>query len=520
MAISAKTNVNNFRPAAPSTSESGPSSIGEPSRVVNGHSRIRPEPALTFDDVLLLPGHSHVHPKDVDTSSRFTRSITLNVPLVSAAMDTVTESEMAIVMARAGGIGVIHKNMSIDRQAAEVDRVKRSESGMIINPITLSPDGSLREAVALMKRFKISGVPIVDAEGHLVGIITNRDLQFERNLDRPLREAMTQKDLVTAPVGTTLDEAERILGEHRIEKLPVVDKDGRLRGLITVKDIHKRREFPNANKDQHGRLRVAAAIGAANYVDRAKALVEAGVDVLIIDTAHGHAEAVLKATADVRERFPDVQLIAGNVATREGARALVERGVDAVKVGVGPGSICTTRVVTGIGVPQLTAILDAVEGAGDIPVIADGGIKYSGDIVKALAAGASCVMMGSMLAGTEESPGESILLEGRRFKMIRGMGSLSAMQDGSADRYFQEGEMSPKKLVPEGIEGRVPYKGPAADVLFQMVGGLRAGMGYTGCKTIDELRTKTEFVRITAAGLRESHPHDVVITREAPNYSV
>lgn len=485
----------------------------------SGYSRIRTDPALTFDDVLLLPAHSVVHPRDVVTASRFTRGITLNVPLVSAAMDTVTESEMAIVMARAGGIGVIHKNMSIDRQAAEVDRVKRSESGMILDPITLSPAASLREAVALMNRFKISGVPIVDG-GRLVGIITNRDLQFESNLDRPLREAMTKKNLVTAPVGTTLDEAEQILGEHRIEKLPVVDSEGNLRGLITVKDIHKRREFPNANKDQHGRLRVAAAIGAINYEVRARALVDAGVDVLIIDTAHGHSEGVLKATADVRERFPEVQLVAGNIATRSGARALAERGVDAIKVGVGPGSICTTRVVTGIGVPQLTAILDAVDGAGEVPIIADGGIKYSGDIVKALSAGASSVMMGSMLAGTEESPGESILMEGRRFKMIRGMGSLSAMQDGSADRYFQEGEMSAKKLVPEGIEGRVPYKGPAADVLFQMVGGLRAGMGYAGCGTIDELRTKTEFVRITAAGLRESHPHDVVITREAPNYSV
>jgi len=517
MAIST---TSNYRPASPTTSDGGPSSIREPQRPATGYPRIRVEQALTFDDVLLQPAHSLVQPKDVSTQSRFTRGITLNVPFVSAAMDTVTESEMAIVMARAGGIGVIHKNMSVDRQAAEVDRVKRSESGMIRNPITLSPDGSLREAVAMMSRFKISGVPIIDGDGRLVGIITNRDLQFERNLDRPLREAMTHEDLVTAPVGTTLDEAERIMGKHRIEKLPVVDTDGKLRGLITVKDIHKRREFPNANKDQHGRLRVAAAIGSNNYEDRARALVDAGVDVLIIDTAHGHSEFVLKATADVRERFPDVQLVAGNVATRAGAAALVARGVDAVKVGVGPGSICTTRVVAGIGVPQLTAVMDAVEGAGDIPVIADGGIKYSGDIVKALAAGASSVMMGSMLAGTEESPGESILLEGRRFKMIRGMGSLSAMQDGSADRYFQEGEMSAKKLVPEGIEGRVPYKGPAMDVIFQMVGGLRAGMGYTGCATIDELRTNTEFVRITTAGLRESHPHDVVITREAPNYSV
>jgi inosine-5''-monophosphate dehydrogenase len=411
--------------------------------------------------------------------------------------------------------------MSIDRQAAEVDRVKRSESGMILNPITLAPDATLREANALMMRFKISGVPIVDRDGRLVGIITNRDLQFERELDRPLDQVMTRKGLVTAAVGTTLDEAERILGRHRIEKLPVVDNGGILRGLITVKDIHKRRQYPDANKDEHGRLRVAAAVGAAgDFLDRAAALIAAGVDALVVDTAHGHSEGVLRATSKVRERFPDTQIVAGNVATRSGAAALVERGVNAVKVGVGPGSICTTRVVTGVGVPQLTAIFDAVEGAGDIPVIADGGIKYSGDAVKALAAGASSVMMGSMLAGTEESPGESFLLEGRRFKMIRGMGSLSAMQDGSADRYFQEGELSPRKLVPEGIEGRVPYKGPVGDVLYQMLGGLRSGMGYVGCADIPELRTRTEFVRITTAGLRESHPHDVTITREAPNYSL
>lgn len=494
-----------------------PSTDG-PSR---GSARIREDVALTFDDVLLAPRHSRTHPRDVTLTSRLTRGITLNVPLVSASMDTVTESEMAIAMARYGAIGVLHKNMSIDRQAAEVDRVKRSESGMILNPITLSPSASLREAVALMMRFKISGVPIVDGSGKLVGILTNRDLQFERDLDRPLREVMTSERLITAPVGTTLDEAERTLGKHRIEKLPVVDDAGMLKGLITVKDIHKRRQYPDANKDQHGRLRVAAAIGAGgDYLDRARALVQAGVDVIVIDTAHGHSEGVLQATARVREAFPDVQLIAGNVASRAGAAALVERGVDAVKVGVGPGSICTTRVVTGVGVPQLTAVMDAVDGAGDVPVIADGGIKYSGDIVKALAAGASSVMMGSMLAGTEESPGESFLLEGRRFKMIRGMGSLSAMQDGSADRYFQEGEMSPKKLVPEGIEGRVPYKGPVGDVLFQMVGGLRSGMGYVGCDSIEALRTEAEFVRITTAGLRESHPHDVTITREAPNYSL
>ena len=498
--------------------DGGPSRIGE--QRGNGASRVRAESGLTFDDVLLSPSHSSTHPKDVRTRSRFTSRITLNVPFVSAAMDTVTEAEMAVALARAGGIGVIHKNMSIDRQSAEVDRVKRSESGMILNPITLAPDATLREANALMMRFKISGVPIVDRDGRLVGIITNRDLQFERDLDRPLEQVMTRDKLVTAAVGTTLDEAERILGQHRIEKLPVVDASGKLRGLITVKDIHKRRQYPDANKDEHGRLRVAAAIGAAgDFLDRAAALVAAGVDALVVDTAHGHSEGVLKATTIVRERFPDVELIAGNIATRAGAAALVERGVNAVKVGVGPGSICTTRVVTGVGVPQLTAIFDAVEGAGDVPVIADGGIKYSGDAVKALAAGASSVMMGSMLAGTEESPGESFLLEGRRFKMIRGMGSLSAMQDGSADRYFQEGELSPRKLVPEGIEGRVPYKGPVGDVLYQMVGGLRSGMGYVGCADIAELRTRTEFVRISSAGLRESHPHDVTITREAPNYS-
>jgi len=508
------------KPAPHAQRGSGPSRI-RAAEDQAAASRVRTDVALTFDDVLLVPAHSVTHPRDVDTSSRFTRGIDLRIPLVSAAMDTVTESEMAIAMARAGGIGVLHKNMSIDRQAAEVDRVKRSESGMILNPITLRPSDTVREANALMNRFRISGVPIVDEDGKLVGIITNRDLQFERNLDRPLREAMTRDRLVTAPVGTNLDAAEEILARHRIEKLPVVDETGTLRGLITVKDIHKRRQYPDANKDQYGRLRVAAAIGSTgDFLVRAKALIEAGVDAIVIDTAHGHSEAVLEATAEVRERFADVQLIAGNIATREGARSLVDRGVDAVKVGVGPGSICTTRLVTGVGVPQLTAIFEAVEGAGDVPVIADGGIKYSGDAVKALAAGACSVMMGSMLAGTEESPGEAFLLEGRRFKMVRGMGSLSAMQDGSADRYFQEGELSPRKLVPEGIEGRVPYKGPVSDVLFQMVGGLRSGMGYVGCGTVDALRADTEFVRITTAGLRESHPHDVQITREAPNYSV
>jgi len=481
---------------------------------------LRPDVGLTFDDVLLVPRYSLVHPREVSTASRFTRAIPLQIPLVSAAMDTVTEAEMAIAMARAGGIGVIHKNMTVDRQAAEVDRVKRSESGMILNPITLGPDRPLRDAAALMRRFRISGVPIVDGSGRLIGIITNRDLQFERNLEQPVREAMTKDKLVTAPVGTTLDEAERMLAQHRIEKLPVVDQAGVLRGLITVKDIFKRRQHPDANKDQHGRLRVAAAVGAGSDArPRAQALLAAGVDVLVVDSAHGHSEGVLKTVDELRQAFPETQLVAGNVATEAGAREMVRRGVDAVKVGIGPGSICTTRVVTGVGVPQITAVADALRGAGDVPIIADGGIKYSGDVVKALAAGAASVMMGSMLAGTEESPGESVLAEGRRFKMIRGMGSLAAMQDGSADRYFQDGELSPSKMVPEGIEGRVPYRGPVGDVLFQMVGGLRSGMGYCGVADIPSLQRDVEFLRITTAGLRESHPHDVTITREAPNYS-
>ncbi len=483
--------------------------------------QIRSGQGLTFDDVLLVPRYATVHPRHVDVRTRFTRAIPLNVPLISAAMDTVTEASMAIAMARVGGIGVIHKNMPIDRQATEVDRVKRSESGMILNPITLGPDRAIREASHLMARFRISGVPIVDDAGRLVGIITNRDLQFERSLDRPIQDAMTKDNLVTAPVGTTLDEAERILGEHRIEKLPVVDENGHLKGLITVKDIIKRKQFPDANKDEHGRLRVAAAVGVGQETRaRAEALLAAGADAIVVDSAHGHSLGVLDAVSMLREMFPDAQLVGGNVATEAGARALVERGVDAVKVGIGPGSICTTRVVTGVGVPQITGIIDALKGGGDIPIIADGGVKYSGDAVKALAAGAASVMLGSMLAGTEESPGESFLLEGRRFKIIRGMGSLSAMQDGSADRYFQEGEVSPQKLVPEGIEGRVPYRGPVGDVVYQVIGGIRSGMGYCGCATIEELRTDTEFLQITTAGLRESHPHDVVITRESPNYSV
>ncbi|MFQ5889463.1 MAG: IMP dehydrogenase [Gemmatimonadota bacterium] len=476
--------------------------------------------AYTFDDVLLVPRHARVHPADVDVTSRFTRKIHLAVPLVSAAMDTVTEHQMAIAMARHGGVGVIHKNMPIEAQCSQVDRVKRSESGLILNPITLGPRATLRQATALMKEYAISGVPIVEEDGRLVGILTNRDLVFETDLGRPIHDVMTREGLITAPLGTSLEEAEETLRRHKIEKLPVVDPEGRLRGLITVKDIFKRRMYPNASKDEHGRLLAAAAVGTSrDDLARARALVEAGCDVIVIDTAHGHSQGVLDGLERTRNALPDTQLVAGNVGTAAGAAALVERGVDAVKVGIGPGSICTTRVVTGVGMPQLTAVLDAVEGvAGRVPVIADGGIKQSGDIVKALAAGASSCMMGSMLAGTDESPGETFLLEGRRFKVIRGMGSLSAMEEGSADRYLQDSAAEQRKLVPEGIEGRVPYKGPVADTLYQLVGGLRSGMGYCGVANVEELQREAEFVRITAGGLKESHPHDVVITREAPNY--
>ena len=475
--------------------------------------------ALTFDDVLLIPGHSIVHPKDTDVSSLVTRNVSIKIPLLSAAMDTVTESMMAIQMAREGGIGVIHKNLGAEQQAAEVDRVKRSESGMILDPITLTREASLQDAHDLMTRFSISGVPIVENGGRLVGIITNRDLQFETDLGKSIEQVMTSENLVTVPVGTTLDEAQALLHKHRIEKLPVVDAAGDLKGLITVKDIFKRRQYPDACKDEHGRLRVGAAIGASRAdLERAALLVDAGVDILVVDTAHGHSGGVLEAVARVRERFPDAQLVGGNVGTVEGAQALVERGVDAVKVGVGPGSICTTRVVTGVGLPQLTAIMDAVDGVdGSVPIIADGGIRYSGDIVKALAAGAQSVMMGSMFAGTDEAPGESFLLEGRRFKTVRGMGSLSAMEEGSADRYFQEGESNVRKLVPEGIEARVPYKGSVSDTIYQLIGGLRSGMGYCGAGSLLELRS-ARFNRVTTGGLRESHPHDVTITREAPNY--
>ena len=473
---------------------------------------------LTFDDVLLVPAYSEIHPRDTDVATQLTKQIRLAMPLISAAMDTVTESRMAMAMAREGGLGIIHKNMPIDRQANEIDRVKRSESGMILNPITLKPGGTLRDALKLMQEFSISGVPIVDEDGLLRGIITNRDLQFEQELGKPISDVMTKDRLITVPVGTSLEDAEQILHRERIEKLPVVDQDGRLRGLITVKDIFKRRQFPHAAKDEHGRLRVGGAIGTGRGdLDRAQALLDAGADVIVIDTAHGHSVGVLEALERTRERFPEAQIIAGNVATAAGARALLDRGADAIKVGIGPGSICTTRVVTGVGVPQLTAIMEAVRGVDDsVPIIADGGIRFSGDIVKALSAGAAAVMMGSLLAGTEESPGESFLLEGRRFKTVRGMGSLSAMEQGSADRYFQEDNQ--RKFVPEGIEGRVPYKGPATDVLYQLVGGIRSGMGYCGVANLHAMRTQVRFTRITSGGLRESHPHDVTITREAPNY--
>ncbi|ORX24460.1 IMP dehydrogenase [Thermoanaerobacterium sp. PSU-2] len=474
---------------------------------------------LTFDDVLLIPAKSDVLPKEVDTKTRLTNSIMLNIPLISAGMDTVTESSLAIAIAREGGIGIIHKNMSIERQALEVDRVKRSEHGVITNPFYLTPDHKIQDAVELMERYRISGVPIT-VGSKLVGIITNRDIRFESNLDRPIKEVMTKENLVTAPVGTTIDEAREILKKHKIEKLPLVDDDNNLKGLITIKDIEKAVEYPNSAKDSRGRLLVGAAVGvSADVMERVQALVDANVDVVVVDTAHGHSVGVLNTVEKIKNRFPDLQIIAGNVATAEATRDLIERGADCVKVGIGPGSICTTRVVAGIGVPQITAIYDCAEEADKygIPVIADGGIKYSGDIVKAIAAGASTVMIGSLFAGTEESPGEVEIYQGRSYKVYRGMGSISAMKSGSSDRYFQEGM---KKLVPEGVEGRVPYKGPLKDTVYQMIGGLRAGMGYCGVHNIEELRTKTKFIKITNAGLTESHPHDIIITKEAPNYSI
>ncbi len=474
---------------------------------------------LTFDDVLLLPAGSKVLPRQIDISSYFTRRIQLNTPLVSAAMDTVTEARTAISMAREGGIGVIHKNMPIKRQAKEVDRVKRSEHGVITDPISLTPEQPVRKAVDIMEHYHISGVPIT-VNNKLVGIITNRDIRFEDNYERLISEVMTKDNLVTAPVGTTQKEAKAILGKYKIEKLPLVDDNFNLKGLITIKDIEKTRRHPQASKDEKGRLRVAAAVGTgSDTMARTKALVEAGVDVIVVDTAHGHSSMVLNIIRKIRAAFPSIELVAGNVATADGARALCEEGVDAVKVGVGPGSICTTRVIAGIGVPQITAILECakVTKSFGIPIIADGGIKYSGDITKAIAAGASSIMIGSLLAGIEESPGEIEIFQGRSFKNYRGMGSLAAMKEGSKDRYFQE---EAEKLVPEGIEGRVPYKGPLADTIFQLVGGLRAGMGYCGARSIEELQTKAKFIKITPAGLRESHPHDVIITKEAPNYRV
>ena len=477
---------------------------------------------LTFDDVLLLPGSSDVVPRNADVSTRFSRRVRLKIPIVSAGMDTVTEARMAIAMAREGGLGVIHKNLTIEAQAAEVDRVKRSESGVITDPVFLSPGHPVRDALALMARYRISGVPICDDQGFLIGIVTNRDLRFEENIDRPVEEVMTRANLVTAPVGTSLETAKARLAEHRIEKLPLVDDSGRLSGLITIKDIEKARRYPNAAKDAKGRLLCAAAVGTGGEgEERAAALVAAGVDAIVVDSAHGHAQRVLEAVSRIKSRFPDVDVVGGNVATRDGAMALRDSGADAVKVGVGPGSICTTRVVAGVGVPQVTAIFECAEAvaADGLPVIGDGGIRASGDITKALAAGATTVMLGGLLAGTDESPGEQVIYMGRSYKVYRGMGSLGAMQSGSGDRYFQEHvKEQPDKLVPEGIEGRVPYRGPLSETVYQLVGGLRSGMGYVGAENLGGLRTRGRFVRITSHGLVESHPHDVDITKEAPNY--
>jgi len=472
---------------------------------------------LTFDDVLLQPAHSLIAPSGAETSTRLTAQIELQIPIISAAMDTVTESHMAIALAQQGGIGIIHRNMPVDRQAEEVDRVKRSESGMIVDPVTIEPERKITEALEVMRRYRISGIPVT-TNGKLVGILTNRDLRFETRYDLPISEVMTKDDLITVPVGTTLEEAEKILHKHRVEKLLVVDDQFVLKGLITVKDIQKKLKYPNAAKDRQGRLRVAAAIGSSgDFLERAQELVRMKVDAIAIDSAHGHSQRVMDAIKTVKSRFPEVQLLAGNVASYEGARDLIRLGADGVKVGIGPGSICTTRVVSGAGVPQITAIAEcskATREAG-VPLISDGGIKFSGDVTKAIAAGADSVMIGSLLAGTDESPGETILYQGRTFKSYRGMGSLGAMPQGSSDRYSQSAN---GKLVPEGIEGRVPYKGPLADLVYQLVGGLRSGMGYCGCATIGELQERAKFLRVTVAGLRESHVHDVIITKEAPNY--
>ncbi len=481
-------------------------------------SRIIKE-GLTFDDVLLIPQASNVLPAQVDLKTKLSDKIQLNLPLLSAAMDTVTESRMAIAMAREGGIGIIHKNMSIEEQANQVDRVKRSEHGVITDPFFLHPENLVKDAIALMEKYRISGVPITREDGKLVGILTNRDLRFESNYEQPISNVMTKDGLVTAPEGTSLDDAQKILGKHRIEKLPIVDEKGYLKGLITIKDIEKSIQYPNSARDENGRLLVGAAVGtAANTMERIAALIEARADVIAIDTAHGHSAGVLKKVEEIKSKFPNVTLIAGNVATAEATEALIKSGADVVKVGIGPGSICTTRIVAGIGVPQLTAVMDCAEMADKLGkrVIADGGVKYSGDIVKALAAGGSAVMVGSLLAGTLESPGEVELYQGRSYKVYRGMGSLGAMAAGSNDRYFQDGQ---KKFVPEGVEGRVPYRGSVAEVIYQMKGGLRAGMGYCGKATVEELRTNSQFVRITNASLIESHPHDISISKEAPNYS-
>ncbi|WP_028844189.1 IMP dehydrogenase [Thermodesulfovibrio thiophilus] len=475
---------------------------------------------LTFDDVLLMPAKSDVIPTEVDVSTSFTSNIKLNIPILSAAMDTVTDANLAIAIAREGGIGVIHRNMPPERQAFEVDKVKKSESGMIVDPITISPDAPISEALALMERYRISGVPVT-VNGKLVGIITNRDLKFERDFTKKVEDVMTKERLITAREGITLGEAQEILHKYKIEKLPIVDNDFNLKGLITIKDIEKKIKYPNACKDHIGRLRVAAAVGVGEAaIYRVELLINAGVDAIVIDTAHGHSKAVIETLKELKRRF-DIDIIAGNIATREAAEDLIEAGADAVKVGIGPGSICTTRIVAGAGVPQLTAIMEcySVTSKYNIPLIADGGIKYSGDITKALAAGAHCVMIGSLFAGTDEAPGEIILYQGRSYKTYRGMGSLGAMQGGSSDRYRQE-SVKPEKLVPEGVEGRVPYRGPLSKSIHQLVGGLKSGMGYCGCRTLEELRNKAKFIKITNAGLRESHVHDVTITRESPNYSI
>jgi IMP dehydrogenase len=474
---------------------------------------------LTFDDVLLIPGHSEVMPQDVDISTRLTRNVRLETPIMSAGMDTVTETRMAIAMAREGGIGIIHKNMTIEEQAKMVDRVKRSEHGIITDPFFLSPEHKITDALRIMEHYHISGVPITVGR-KLVGILTNRDLRFETDFDQPIKDIMTYEKLVTAPVGTTMEQAMQLLRKYKIEKLPLVDDDYNLMGLITIKDIEKTQKYPHAAKDKGGRLIVGAAVGIArNTLERVQALKDAGVDVLVVDTAHGHSEGVIRMVALIKEKFPDIELIAGNVATGEATEALIKVGADGIKVGIGPGSICTTRVIAGIGVPQITAVIDCAEAAKkyDVPIIADGGIKYSGDIAKAIAAGADVVMLGNLLAGTDESPGEEVMLQGRRYKVYRGMGSMGAMAEGSSDRYFQE---DAKKLVPEGIEGRTPYRGSVSETVFQLVGGLRAGMGYCGVINIEELKTITKFIKISNAGLSESHPHDVFITKEAPNYQV